>query len=108
MYGNQNYRPELQGGRLTNHQHRANRRDNAAINKLLESITNLDSNVIDLANAMVNTASPAVRGRLMELVIAIIHAECDAYEYQQDYSEGPTNAMRLRDTLSSYGIQTKP
>lgn len=107
MYGDNGYRPDHQGARLTNHQHRANRRDNAAINKLLESITNLDSNVLELANAMVNTASPAVRGRLMDLVIAIVHAECDAYEYQQDYSEGPTNAMRLRDALNAYGIQPK-
>lgn len=108
MYGNSNHRPDHQGARLTNHQHRANRRDNAAINKLLESITNLDSNVIELANAMVSTASPAVRGRIMDLVIAIIHAECDAYEYQDDMSDGPLNAMRLRDMLNSYGLQAKP
>jgi hypothetical protein len=108
MFGdNSGYRPDHQGARLTNHQHRGNRRDNAAINKLMESITNLDSNVLELANSMVNGASPAVRARLMDLVIAIIHAECDAYEYGGDMSEGPTNAMRLRDMLNSYGIHPK-
>lgn len=107
MYGTNGYRPEHQGARLTNHQHRANRRDNAAITKLMESISNLDSNVLELANSMVNGASPTVRGRLMHLVVAIIHAECDAYEHEGDFSEGPTNAMRLRDMLNSYGIQPR-
>lgn len=107
MYGDNRVRPDHEGARLTNHVHRANRRDNAAITKLLESITNLDSNVIELAGAMVNGASPKVRERLMDLVIAIIHAECDAYEYEGDMSQGPLNAMRLRDMLSSYGIQPK-
>jgi hypothetical protein len=107
MYGTNGYRPDHEGARLVNHQHRANRRDNAAINKLMESITNLDSNVLELANSMVNGASPAVRARLMHLVVAIIHAECDAYEYEGDFSEGPTTAMRLRDMLNSYGIQPR-
>ncbi|QNN99286.1 hypothetical protein SEA_FAUST_214 [Streptomyces phage Faust] len=108
MYGSNGYRPDHQGARLVNHVHRGNRRDNAAINKLLESITNLDSNVIELANAMVTGASPKVRERLMDLVIAIIHAECDAYEIEGDISEGPLNAMRLRDMLNTYGLQPKP
>lgn len=107
MYGT-NPRPPLQGARLTNYQHMGNRRQSAAINKLTEAITNLDSNVMELANALVNNASPAVRGRLMDLVVAIIHAECDAYEIQGDMSEGPLNAMRLRDMLNSYGIQVRP
>lgn len=108
MIGDNSYRPPHQGARLTNHQHIGNRRNNAAINKLLEAITNLDGNVLELANAMVNTASPAVRTRLMDLVVAIVYAECDAYEYQGDMSEGPTNAMRLRDTLATYGLHPKP
>lgn len=108
MYGDSNYRPDYPGARLTNHQHRANRRDNAAINKLLESITNVDSNVIELANSMVNAASPAVRARLMNLVVAIIFAEADAYVYQNDDSEGPRNAMELVETLNNCGILPKP
>jgi len=108
MYGDNSYRPDYPGARLTNHQHRGNRRDNAAINKLLDSITNVDSNVIQLANAMVNTASPGVRGRLMDLAIAIIFAEADAYVYQNDDSDGPKNAMVLVDTMNQFGIQLKP
>jgi hypothetical protein len=107
MYGTNGYTPEP-SARIVNYNHIGDRRNRAAITKLLEAITNIDSNVLELGNAMVNTASPAVRGRLMDLVIAIVHAECDAYEYQGDMSEGPTNAMRLRDMLNSYGIQPKP
>jgi hypothetical protein len=108
MYGDSSHRPDYPGARLTNHQHRENRRDNAAINKLLESITNIDSNVLRLANAMVNNASPAVKARLMDLVIAIIYAECDSYTYGNDDSEGPQKAMILMEAINQGGILPKP
>jgi hypothetical protein len=108
MYGDSGYRPAYQGARLTNHQHRGNRRDNAAITKLMEAITNIDGNVLQLANAMVNGASPAVRARLMDLVVAIIFAESDAYVYENDDSEGPRNAMELVEKLNECGIVPKP
>ncbi len=108
MYGDSSIRPDYPGARLTNHQHRENRRDNAAINKLLESITNMDSNVLRLANAMVNNASPAVKDRLMDFVVAIIYAESDSYVYGNDDSEGPRKAMLLMDAINQAGILPKP
>lgn len=108
MYGDNRYIPPHQGGKVVTYRQQTNRRNNAAITKLTESITNLDSNVLDLAAGLVNNASPAVRARLMDLVVAIIHVQCDAYEIQGDMSEGPTTAMRLRDMLNSYGIQIRP
>ncbi len=108
MIGDSSYRPPYQGGRLTNHQHIGNRRQNAAINKLTEAITNIDGNVLELANALVNNASPAVRGRLMDFVVALVFAEADAYTLQGDDSEGPRLAMELVETINQVGVLPKP
>lgn len=105
MYGSPNVSPSA---RIVNYNHIGDRRNRAAITKLLEAITNIDSNVLELANAMVNTASPAVRGRLMDLVVALIFAEADAYVCQNDESDGPRNAMELVETLNRCGIIPKP
>lgn len=103
-----NHRPPHQGARLTNYNHMGNRRQNAAINKLTEAITNLDSNVLELANGLVNNASPAVRGRLMDFVVALVFAEADAYVIQGDDSAGPRLAMELVDVINQLGVLPKP
>lgn len=99
-----NHIPEYGGARLNNYQHKMNARQKAAFNKLIDAITNVDSNVLELANAMVANASPAVRKRLMDFVVAIIFAESDAYVFENDESEGPTNAYALVQELNNLGI----
>lgn len=108
MYGDGSYNPPYQGARITNYTNISNRRQNAAMTKLTEAITNVDGNVIELANAMVNNASPAVRGRLMDFVVALVFAEADAYALQGDDSEGPRLAMELVETVNQAGVLPKP
>lgn len=103
-----NHRPPHQGARIVNYRHTADKRQAAAATKLLEAITNIDSNVLELANSLVNTASPAVRGRLMDFVVGIIFAEADAYACQGDTSEGPSSAYVLCQELNNLGISPKP
>lgn len=107
MYDGNGYRPEP-SARIVNYNHIGDRRNRAAITKLLEAITNVDSNVLEIANALVNTASPAVRARLMDFVVGIIFAEADAYACQGDNSEGPSNAYMLCQELNNLGITPKP
>lgn len=108
MYGDSGYNPPYQGARLTNYNNMGNRRQNAAMNKLIDAITNVDGNVLELANALVNNASPAVRGRLMDFVVALVFAEADAYTLQADDSQGPRLAMELVETINQAGILPKP
>ena len=108
MHGDSGYSPPYQGARITNYTNINNRRQNAAMTKLTEAITNVDGNVLELANALVNNASPAVRGRLMNFVVALVFAEADAYTLQGDDSEGPRLAMELVETINQAGILPKP
>jgi len=107
MYGDSRYRPDHEGGRIVNYNHAGDRRQRAAATKLLEAITNIDSNVLELANSLVNTASPAVRARLMDFVVGIIFAESDAYVHEGDTSEGPSHAYMLCQELNNLGIIPK-
>lgn len=107
MYDN-NRRRDYEGARIVNYNHTADKRQRAAATKLLEAITNVDSNVLELANSLVNTASPAVRARLMDFVVGIIYAEADAYACEGDDSEGPRNAYALCQELNNFGISPKP
>lgn len=102
------HRPDYAGGRIVNYGHTADRRQRQAAEKLLTAITNIDSNVIELANSLVNTASPAVRARLMHFVVGIIFAESDAYVCEGDDSEGPALGYALVQELNNLGIIPKP
>lgn len=102
MFDNSNRVPPT-GVRVSNTNHLADKMYRAAFNKLIEGLSRYDFNVQTFANYLVNSSNDVMRGRIMQLVIAIIDAEADAY-ISGDMSGGPMQGMRLKETVDLYNM----
>ncbi len=100
MYDNSSRVPPT-GVRVTDTNHIADRMYRTVFTKLIEGLNRYDFNVQTFANYLVNASGEIIRGRLMQLAIAIIDAEADVY-IAGDMSGGPTQAMRLKETVDLY------
>lgn len=100
MFDNTNRVPPT-GVRVSDSNHISDRMYRAAFTKLIEGLSRYDFNVQTFANYLVNSANEVIRGRIMQLAIAIIDAEADVY-MAGDMSGGPTQGMRLKETVDLY------
>lgn len=107
MYTNPRTPSTTNGGRLVNINHRIDIKYRRVIDKLSDFLDSRSGNVMMLANLMVATGDEEFRGRLMDFVIAVIDAESDAFIHEGDMSWGPTQAMRLRDTLNTFQVERR-
>lgn len=102
MYDN-NSRVPPTGVRVVDTNHLSDKMYRAAYAKLMEGLSRYDFNVQTFANFLVSSSNEVIRGRIMQLAIAIIDAEADAY-IGGDMSHGPTNGMRLKETVDLYDM----
>lgn len=102
MFDNTNRVPPT-GVRVSNTNHLSDKMYRAAFTKLIEGLSRFDFNVQTFANYLVNSSDEIIRGRIMQLAIAIIDAQADVY-VAGDMSHGPTNGMRLKETVDLYGM----
>ena len=98
-YGNT--RNEPTGVRFTTERHLADKLYRGVVTKLIEGLSRYDFDVQVFARNLMVHSSTVIRGRIMQLAIALIDAGAQEYDCG-DMSHGPMQAKRLQETVDLY------